>query len=1111
MIKNETKIYKNPSLNSLSEKENINFENMKEINKDKIQTLYKKYNEGKHLLINNNTITENSLENQTTANKNYNTNNSNDKNIINIMKSSKKNNLLPLSINTNYTSKGKGIELNTRSNKKLFKPFYTAFSNKNIIKVFSSNKVEVSSFTLLKKSNTPNKNYILNKLNKDNIQNFISTNKDKDFFSSLLFKNNSYKNIANSQLNKNKKDGININSKNNKISLKYSKNNNKNKKIIGDKLNNIFEKIQIKKNDKKEINIENEKEKESDKNINMNKNKIPFNQKIFKKIIEEVKDEKNYVQKVVHRKLMNQREYFRISSIDNHMKKYDSNTYNYGQEIETKKIQNSFNSSVNKDENINNNIKRNFSAQRYLNINRELNEKNKLNKSCANDYHNNLTEGIIPKKKNTIKIKKIPLNKLKNRIKVNNQNISSQNYYNNDMDYNTRRIYLQKNNSIRFSDNSFDINLNNKYLNTNNFQRATEIPKNNKSFYCINNNDYENTQIDNKRNILYNKVNLRKKASKKIQINLNNTTLGNKNVFNEANQLNNIPSYNYSKKLFYEKKTGFKKKLAGFSSEKQKNFGNSFCCLNSNYINYNDKTNKKSIYNKKINNNYINTNIRNNNDNSTYTTNITSHNNNINLFTSESIAKYDSKYNFLNKTKNINYQNLRQNIFNKEYETNSNMYNTKEEIKLEQIITLLNFEDLLIVEDKLNIILKLLKENKSSFQQFFDLFNYFFSSSLKSKFEQIYRYLLTETEAVKIFINNCLILVIICYDFCFNINKNNNNIKFSLYESLRLIYINLLMIITPIKNKIKNENKDFYNLRLIEMSGINNIINKNLINFNNNNTESDDDISFNRELLHNNTNLIIKNISLIIKSYKNELISELYYTIQTEYITLEDINTFFRQKILREDYIGCSVLASTFLKEKENFSLCHIPYITTPNKKKYSLVLDLDETLIHFKVNHDHNDEGVLKLRPGINTFLEVIKEYYELILFTEASEAYTELIIETFNKKNIFDYKFYRQHTIIIGQDFVKDLQRIGRPLDKIIIIDNIEQNFRMQKNNGILIKPFYGEDSNDQALVDLIPILVNIAKDNLDTRNGLVKYRDEIITKITSNLFRRNNNDKI
>ena len=89
--------------------------------------------------------------------------------------------------------------------------------------------------------------------------------------------------------------------------------------------------------------------------------------------------------------------------------------------------------------------------------------------------------------------------------------------------------------------------------------------------------------------------------------------------------------------------------------------------------------------------------------------------------------------------------------------------------------------------------------------------------------------------------------------------------------------------------------------------------------------------------------------------------------------------------------------------------------------------------------------------------------------------------------------------------------MQRIGRPLDRIIIVDNIAQNFRMQKNNGILIRPFDGEDQNDQALIDLIPILINIAKDNIDARNGLVKYRDEIMTKITSNLFRRNNCDKV
>ena len=686
------------------------------------------------------------------------------------------------------------------------------------------------------------------------------------------------------------------------------------------------------------------------------------------------------------------------------------------------------------------------------------------------------------------------------------------------MNCNTQRIILPKNNLKNFHDNSFSNIFSNNYSFSQNYQRPTEIPKNNNySLYGSKQFNLENSVKDMKRNILYNKVNLKKR---KIRINLNNNlNTANKFLIYEKN------ANNKNNKFLIEKKMGlFKKKLEGISSDKQNNIDNG-----NNYLSLSNINNKRSkIYNKKINNTifksymynnnnyiknnfnesdinkyYINFNSRYNDINKTCNTHITNNN------TTESMTTHDSKYSNTNKTRNINYQKLRNNIFKKEHEISKSVNFIKEEIKLEQIITLLNFEDLLIIEDKLNSILKIIKtDNNNSPEEFFDLFNYFFSSSLKPKFEQIYKYLLKETEAIKVFINHSLILIIICYDFYFNKNKNNSKIKFSLYESIRLIYINLLMAISPIKNKIISENKDFYNLRLIEMSGINNIIDKNLINFSNSTNE--DDISFKRELLHNNTNLLITNISLIIKIYNQNKITELYYSMQSDFISFDEINNFFRQNILREDFIGCSVLASTFLKEKENFALSPIPYITTPSSKKYCLVLDLDETLIHFKVNHSHNDEGVLKLRPGISTFLEVIKEYYEIILFTEASEAYTELIMETFNKNNFFDFKFFRQHTIIIGQDFVKDLQRIGRPLDRIIIIDNMAQNFRMQKYNGILIKPFYGEDQNDRALIDLIPILINISKDNLDTRNGLVKYKDEIITKITSNLFRRNNSDK-
>ena len=1148
MIKNETKINskeKNLLLSSISDKENKNEENIKERKSDYLENMYNKIDERKYFLINNDTIPENTLENQTTANKK-----SPNVNIIN--KSFKNNNLIPLSSSTNFTSKGKSIELNTEKQINL-KPFYTAFSAKNMMKMFSTN-TEVSSFSLINKSNTPtNHNFILNKLNKENIQNFISTTKNKAYFGSLLFKNHSHKNSIKNQINIEEQNHANNNNEKNtnKIVLKYSKEFKNNMNNKEDNLNNILEKIKIKKSEN-ELNKQlekNENENDLDTNKNRNKNKIPFNQKIFSKIIEEVKDEKSYIQKVVHRKLMNQREIYRNNLINNNFKKYDTNTYN--KEITTKKIKNPFNTSLNKDlkENI---MNRNYSMKRNLQIKSITNENNKLNMSCANISNkyannlNNLNDEIPIKKKNSIKIKKIPLNKLKHKIQKNNPIITNyiytnennlkqynNNYYN-DMNCNTHRIILSKNNNVRFSDNfTKNNNNNNNYSFTKNYQRATEIPKNNSSLlYNIN---CENTDKENKQNILYNKVNLRKRGSKKIKINLNsNLNPINQYMTQEKSDRNDFSN----NKLLQEKKFGlFKKKLAGLSSEKQNKLDTSYNYLSLSNINNNSK--KSNIYSKKLNNtifkayisnqtsknkytnskkneSYLNNyykyiNNQSNNIDKTYNNNLTNTNKRINI--TDSITTYDTKYNNINinKIKNINYQNLRNNIFNNEYESISNIYyNTKEEIKLEQIITLLNFEDLLILEDKLNTILIKLKQDKNTSQEFFDLFNYFFSSSLKPKFEQIYKYLLAATEAIKIFINHSLILIIICYDFSWNKN-NNNNIKFSLYESIRLIYINLLMVISPIKNKIKSENKDFYNLRLVEMSGISNIINKNLINFNNNtDNENDDDISFNRELLHNNTNLLIKNISLIIKNYKNNTISEIYYSIQAKTISLDDINNFFRQNILREDFIGCSVLASTFLKEKENFSLSPIPYITKPNSKKYSLVLDLDETLINFKVNHNHNDEGVLKLRPGINTFLEVIKDYYEIILFTEASEAYTELIMEAFNKNNFFEYKFYRQHTIIIGQDFVKDLQRIGRPLDKIIIIDNIAQNFRMQKNNGILIKPFYGEDQNDQALIDLIPILINIAKDNIDTRNGLVKYRDEIITKITSNLFRRNN-DKI
>jgi TFIIF-interacting CTD phosphatase-like protein len=80
--------------------------------------------------------------------------------------------------------------------------------------------------------------------------------------------------------------------------------------------------------------------------------------------------------------------------------------------------------------------------------------------------------------------------------------------------------------------------------------------------------------------------------------------------------------------------------------------------------------------------------------------------------------------------------------------------------------------------------------------------------------------------------------------------------------------------------------------------------------------------------------------------------------------------------------------------------------------------------------------------------------------------------------------------------------LTRIGRPLDKTVIVDNMAVNYRNHKENGILIKPYYGNYKNDMALFYLGDILIKIAEDTkiTDITEGLKLYKEEIIKKVTS-----------
>jgi len=84
--------------------------------------------------------------------------------------------------------------------------------------------------------------------------------------------------------------------------------------------------------------------------------------------------------------------------------------------------------------------------------------------------------------------------------------------------------------------------------------------------------------------------------------------------------------------------------------------------------------------------------------------------------------------------------------------------------------------------------------------------------------------------------------------------------------------------------------------------------------------------------------------------------------------------------------------------------------------------------------------------------------------------------VLDDFDKKKLIKYRIYRRHCQQIDNAFVKDLSRLGRDLDRTIIVDNSYKNFSLQPDNGIYVTSFY-EDYNDRELAELTNLLVNIA----------------------------------
>ncbi|TGZ70671.1 hypothetical protein CRM22_003072 [Opisthorchis felineus] len=130
------------------------------------------------------------------------------------------------------------------------------------------------------------------------------------------------------------------------------------------------------------------------------------------------------------------------------------------------------------------------------------------------------------------------------------------------------------------------------------------------------------------------------------------------------------------------------------------------------------------------------------------------------------------------------------------------------------------------------------------------------------------------------------------------------------------------------------------------------------------------------------------------------------------------------------------------------------------------MVLDLDETLIHsvhdgtlrptvrpgtppdfvLKVDIDHHPVRFsVHKRPHVDFFLNVISQWYELVIYTASLEIYGAGVTEHLdNGRRILQRRFYRQHCTYDNGSYSKNLSLITSDLASIFILDNSPGAYR-------------------------------------------------------------------
>jgi len=167
-----------------------------------------------------------------------------------------------------------------------------------------------------------------------------------------------------------------------------------------------------------------------------------------------------------------------------------------------------------------------------------------------------------------------------------------------------------------------------------------------------------------------------------------------------------------------------------------------------------------------------------------------------------------------------------------------------------------------------------------------------------------------------------------------------------------------------------------------------------------------------------------------------------------------------------------------------------LPPVSFNMRNRVCLVLDLDETLVHASFTPvDHFDftfpifikgkeyQMYVRKRPFMEEFLAAVAQKFEVVVFTASMSEYASEVLDLIDPTGVLiHHRLFRQHCTNTNGLFIKDLGLLGRPLERVVIVDNSPTAFLWHPHNAIQCTSWF-DDACDSELREIIPLLDELA----------------------------------